>query len=443
MQKTKTTGTSTLPAKPSGAVKIERIIAAIAVVAAVLLGELFLKPGILLRLVIGLALGYTLMRAYTGFAGSVNRAYRTGSTKLMRAMMLMFLVSSILTAGLLYGAESPESYGLWVNSINMGLIAGGLLFGFGMALSSCCASGVLTDLSAGFSRAFITLVFFGLGVFLGFPVQNSASWVKDSWFSSPVGEATSGGVFLPDWFSGDGFKGYLGAIILTAFFCGIVVVLAYLYEKKRKLANTYSDVDTEALQSQEAEFKVEEFKIFSESTYQRVFVKPWTLVQGALVLSVLFTILMAATKAGWGASTPYGIWFAKVLMIFGVSPDALASFTLSKAETFTVPFFEHGVSVQNLGIIVGTMLYLLSAGIFSKTFKDGLKVSGREVLIFALGGIVMGFGTRLSNGCNVGALYTPIANFSLSGWIFFIALVLGAVGGNVFSKLVSKKDCDL
>ena len=46
----------------------------------------------------------------------------------------------------------------------------------------------------------------------------------------------------------------------------------------------------------------------------------------------------------------------------------------------------------------------------------------------------MGFGTRLANGCNVGALYTPIANFSLSGWIFLIFLVLGGVIGNTVAK---------
>ena len=42
----------------------------------------------------------------------------------------------------------------------------------------------------------------------------------------------------------------------------------------------------------------------------------------------------------------------------------------------------------------------------------------------------MGIGTRFANGCNVGALFTPIANFSLSGWIFFIFLVAGAIIGN-------------
>ena len=39
----------------------------------------------------------------------------------------------------------------------------------------------------------------------------------------------------------------------------------------------------------------------------------------------------------------------------------------------------------------------------------------------------MGFGTRLANGCNVRALYSPIANLSLSGWIFLVFMVIGGI----------------
>ncbi|WP_243103841.1 YeeE/YedE thiosulfate transporter family protein [Clostridium sp. JN-1] len=58
----------------------------------------------------------------------------------------------------------------------------------------------------------------------------------------------------------------------------------------------------------------------------------------------------------------------------------------------------------------------------------------REVLLFALGGATMGLGTRFANGCNVGALYTPIANFSLSGWVFLIFMVIGGIAGNTLAK---------
>lgn len=418
--------------------KKEKLTGVVVAVLALLLGEAFLKPDILFRLAIGLALGYSLMRAYTGFAGSVNRAFRGGSTKLMRTLMFMFFITCVMTTAFLFKGD-PTKYDLWVNPINFGLLIGGIMFGFGMALSSCCATGVLTDLVVGLPRAFVTLVFFGIGVFLGFPVQNTASWVKSSWVSTPVGQKLSGGVFLPDLFQWDGFHGYLGSLLLTALFCGITVYFSYQYEKMRKEKHTYQENDTEALQDHADEFDSKDYKPFSVTTFDRVFAKPWTLKQGAIALSILFTILMGVTKAGWGASTPYGIWFGKFLVAFGVSPQAVASFAKMKPDAYIQPFFQNAVSVQNFGIILGTLIYLLVAGVFVTTFKEGLHITFREALVFALGGLSMGIGTRLANGCNVGALYTPIANFSLSGWVFFVFLVLGGILGNLFGRIAFAK----
>lgn len=415
--------------------KTEQIIGFLGIILALFLGKIFLKPDMFFRLVIGMGLGYTLMRSYTGFAGSINRAYRTGSTKLMRTLMFMFFITCLLTTAFLFKAD-PTTYNLWINPINLGLLLGGLLFGFGMALSSCCASGVLTDLMTGLPRAFTTLVFFCIGVYLGFPVQNTASWVKKSWFTTSVGEKLAGGVFLPDLFKWDGLNGYLGALILTALLCGIVIYLSYRYEKKCKEKNTYKGYDMEMIQEKSDNFDSKNYKLFSETTYNRIFAKPWTLMQGAVVMSILFTILMGVTKAGWGASTPYGIWFGKILMAFGVSPESVAAFAKMKPDPYIQPFFQNAVSVQNFGIIVGTAIYLLTAGVFRKTFMSEMHITFREALMFALGGLTMGFGTRLSNGCNVGALYTPIGNFSLSGWIFLGFLVFGGIAGNIFAKQI-------
>ncbi|MFZ2575491.1 MAG: hypothetical protein WAX27_08380 [Trichococcus flocculiformis] len=37
----------------------------------------------------------------------------------------------------------------------------------------------------------------------------------------------------------------------------------------------------------------------------------------------------------------------------------------------------------------------------------------------------------------MGALYTPIANFSLSGWIFLIVMVIGGWVGNTLGKKIN------
>ncbi|QVK18177.1 YeeE/YedE family protein [Mycoplasmatota bacterium] len=419
---------------------VEYFLGFVLLTAIVLWGRFGLSNSMLFfRLLAGLGLGYALTRSLYGFAGSVNRMCHTGSTKLMRVLVGMFLGSAIVTAGILL-MQDPAGYDLWVNPINLGLILGGLLFGFGMAFCFCCASGVLTDLVTGLPRALITLIFFGLGVFLGFPVQSTAGWVKNSWFTTAVGEKLYGGVYLPDLFKWDGLNGYLGAIILTAILSGIVVLIAKIYEDRRKARKTYTGTESEIIQYQTYQDDEEPFKLFSKKTYEKLFVRPWTLGVGATVIGAIFVLLMNVTKAGWGASTPYGFWFGRLLTLFGASPEKLASFTNKPVGVYTMPFFDHPINVQNVGIILGTLIALLLAGNFVKSFKGGLSITFKDGIIFAIGGLCMGFGTRLSNGCNVGALYTPIANFSLSGWIFFIFLIGGGIiGYKVNKKLVVKK----
>lgn len=416
--------------------RFEKLLGFIIIAIVLAAAKFWLKTDILFfRLLMGAGLGYALARAYTGFAGSVNRAYRTGSTKLMRTLMFMFFITALLMTAFLFGKD-PASYNLWVKPINMGLILGGLLFGFGMSISVCCASGVLTDLPQALPRAFTTLVFFMLGVFIGFPIQYTADWVQNSWFSSYIGYRTMGGVFLPDLFQGDGFEGYLGALLLLGGLCFLFTVLSYLYEKHKKNTGEYTGLEIEEIQENLEAIDLKKFKLFSADTYYHLFEKPWTLKQGGIAMAVIITILMGVTGYGWGVSQPYGIWFGKILMFFGISAQSLAEFTKLSAEKFTIPFFEQQISVQNFGILLGATIYLLTAGKFIEVFNSELQISKKQALMYALGGISMGFGTRLAQGCNVGALYTPISNFSLSGWVFLVFMIIGGVISNKFSEKI-------
>ncbi len=409
--------------------KKEAIIGVIALVLVLILGNTLLASNMLFfRLLVGIGLGYALTRSAMGFAGSVNRAYRAGSTRLLRVLMLMFVVTCVASIAFLF--NGPQGYGLWINPINFGLILGGLFFGFGMTFSVCCASGVLTDLVAGLPRAFITLIFFGMGVFIGFPLQSTQSWITDSWFTS----SSFNGVYLPDLFQNDGLNGFLGASIVTIVFALITIALAYKYENHRKQNNTYGGVGSEleqyAIVDQETTDKNHTVNLFSEEGYKKLFVTPWKMETGAGVITGIFVLLMGVTKSGWGASTPYGLWFGRLLIAVGVSPEVVSDFSTKSLKSFCMPFFEHSVSVQNVGIVLGTLICLLLAGNFVKVFTSELKITPKSAVLFAMGGLFMGFGTRLSNGCNVGALYTPIANFSLSGWIFLVFLILGGIIGN-------------
>ncbi|MDF1876351.1 YeeE/YedE family protein [Sulfurimonas sp. SAG-AH-194-L11] len=379
---------------------------------------------IVIRFLIGLAFGFALVRAGIGFAGSVNKLYRVKSSKVAQTILYIFILTAIFTAFIISGQES--TYKLSIYPINLGLILGGLMFGFGMALSSCCATGSLTDLASGFSRAFVTIIFFSMGVFLGFSTQKESPFVRESYFTSPTAEQYQGGVFLPDLFKYDGFNGYLGAIIVTILFSFILLYMAKKYEAKFHINETQSDINPH-----------------KNTLYERVFVKNWTMSLSVLAISVVFSFLLTYSYKGWGASSALGIWFGKLMMLFGTDVQSLSAFTTKKATLFSEPLLNHAGSMQNIGIIWGAIVALILAGIFKKSFIAGLKISPKGVATFAFGGFIMGFGTRLSNGCNVGALYTPIAEFSLSGWIYLVFIVAGGFLGNMFVRRFISPTCSV
>lgn len=176
-------------------------------------------PMLLARLIIGLIIGYSLARSFSGFAGVITRPYMTGSTKLMRAFMFLIVMASFIT---LLFAAIPSSdvnadflvnYNLFIHPVTLGTVIGSFIFRMGMSLVGGCASGVLTDMTIEFPKALIGLFFFGLGFVISMPFGSKfPALINESIISSSDGR---NGVFFPDLFKFDGLNGYLGAFILT------------------------------------------------------------------------------------------------------------------------------------------------------------------------------------------------------------------------------------
>lgn len=368
-----------------------------------------------LRLLIGIGFGYALTRGDYGFAGLSNQAYRTGSAKLLRALLLMFVVSAGIVGAFMIGGK----VGVTAKPLSFGLLIGGIMFGIGMAFSSCCASGALQDTPSAFSRAIITMIFFGLGVFVGWPLMEKSIVTKSLITSSDRVK----GVSFVDWFSKGGTNmtnGVIGALIVTIALAIGAAYLTTLYEKA--VAHRFTASTLEVKEEKE------------ESTlWERLFVKKWSLTRTALVISVLFGLLYAAFSSGWGASNVYGNWFASVLKLVGIRTDNVLKYGISGS------LFDHAMTWQNIGIILGAFINLLLAGSFTRLFKEGLKIKPLEIVLFAVGGTLMGLGSRFAMGCNLGGVYTPIANFSLSGWIYLAILFGSGYVGNMLRKIIYDK----
>ena len=80
-------------------------------------------------------------------------------------------------------------------------------------------------------------------------------------------------------------------------------------------------------------------------------------------------------------------------------------------------------SLRNIGIVVGALIAFLLMG----RFKFDYDFNAKDTTLYLTGGFLMGFGARLAGGCNIGALFSGICNFSLSGWGFMVALTLGGI----------------
>ncbi len=384
-----------------------------------------------LYLFTGVMLGYVLVRSDYGFAGGVKRPYMTGNIMLVKALLIMLATTLVFMFGVhlvgLMSGSAPAFSAVdgqaiipgsaSVVPINILTVVGGVLFGMGMILGGGCASGTLTDVGSGFARSLIVLLFFVLGSVPGLLFAYEFN-------KTALGELQRI-VYLPDVF------GIWGALIASLIGILVLFALALRYENMRKKTNTYhapgkeeeglvihpSGKQTLPYDDRQSQ------KLFSYEMYYKFFMRDWTLYTGAVLLAILFAFMIVTTGKSWGVTSGYSNWGVAIFnsLGFDMSGPAFAK----EMAVVSKGLLNDMTSVRNVGIIIGAILATLFAGKFAFNWKFSIKDS----LLYALGGLLMGFGARLAGGCNVGAMYSAIVNFSLSGWVFTAALVAGGIIG--------------
>ena len=168
--------------------------------------------------------------------------------------------------------------------------------------------------------------------------------------------------------------------------------------------------------------------------YERVIKKPWPYWIGGIILALLNITLLITTGSAWSITTGLLYWAAAIAERIGINPSEWYYFNfyhygLKEGQTFIV----NSYTVLNIAIILGALLAVL----WAKEFK-WKRVKNSKQFCFALGGgIIMGYGTRLSFGCNIGAYFSSIPSFSLQGWVFAVFMFVGAwIGSKILFKYI-------
>lgn len=379
-----------------------------------------LKEKLVFALFIGVAIGYCLSRSRFGFAGGVKRLYCRGEGSLTKAIFIALGVTTLIYGSMhwaqamdgaivAFSAAKGDAIIAGTQNVyryNIATFVGSFIFGIGMILAGGCASGSLTDLGEGEGHAIIALPFFFLGAVPG-------EYLRGYIDAQPIGKIGPR-VYLPEYF------GYLGSFLLTFGLLTGLYLLIRRYEKKRFQEGTYLSPLSDYEDFEKPLDDDEKASIWI-SAYHKLFVQRWSFTTGALVLSIVSAAWFVFNQKAWGVTTAFthiGLW---IFSLFGVHFD---SSYLEKANKVVEQglLLDSGV-ILDIGIVAGALLCFLLAGRFKFNFNFNAKNAG----LFALGGLLMGVGSRLGKGCNIGAFYSSLTNFSLSGWLYMISLALGAL----------------
>lgn len=170
----------------------------------------------------GIAFGAVLQRFRICFVSATSEPFITKSTEIFRSILIGILVSSLGITCIKYLSNGALDM-LGVSGINIPLLVGAFLFGFGMIFAGSCSSGVFVRLAEGYSIHAITFLCILGGYFL------AGTHYKQVW--EPISNQNLF-VFLPEKF------GWLGGVFIHLALIILFYLLAWRHEKGTTSSNS-------------------------------------------------------------------------------------------------------------------------------------------------------------------------------------------------------------
>ena len=353
---------------------LNSIVAVMSVVSLAVLALLvWTQPGGQWRLaalvLVGSFIGAALLRSSFGFASAFRGLAQWGDASGFQAHALMIALASalmlpMLAAGNVFGMAMRGE----ATPMGVGFAVGALLFGAGMQVGGGCASGTLFSLGGGNAKLVGTLAGFVFGSALG-------AWSMGFWWSLPA---------IP----GVTIQGLVGFGPAMAIQLAVLTVMFFFARR------------------------------YSKTPISR------SLLIGGVALAVLNAATMLLNGKPWGETSAFALWGSKIFTQIGlVDAHSWAYWMrpnfntqLDRATSLDV------TSLMDAAILLGAILAAALSGAFKPRWGGGM----RPWVGAIIGGIAMGFGARLANGCNIGAYFSAISVGNLSGWAWMLLALAGS-----------------
>ena len=303
--------------------------------------------------------------------------------------LLVALAVGILGYTIVFGAWLPDATtgrlppDAFIGPVSGALVAAGLAFGAGMALSGSCVSAHLYRLGEGSPTAPFALAGTVIGFALGFYTWNGI-------YLAMVADATV--IWLPRWL------GYTGAS-LAAF--AVLILMAYALTRTPRKIGKSASLEPDFLTS--------------------IFIDRWPAWIGGAVIGALGTASYFRV-APLGVTAEIGSRARQAASVFGILPDRLEGLDTLRG---CIAVARDVLLSPNGAFVFALIAASFAAALAARQFKPSRPNAG-QILRGVIGGVLLGWGAMTGLGCTVGTLLSGIMAGALSGWIFGAAIFAGA-----------------
>jgi uncharacterized protein len=328
----------------------------------------------------GALAGISLFQASFGFTAAWRSLVSDGRSHGLRVQLLMFGVVGVIALPLI--AFGGGAYRGALAPVGYAVVLGAFLFGIGMQIAGACASGSMFAAGSGSIRSLVTILGFVIGV-------TAAVGSFETWSAWPIMETISLTHML----------GGYGAIAAHITVTAAAIGLAMLYERYRR-------------------GRIE--SLLHDRASGSTLTDRWPMLWGAFGLGIAALLVLLLSGRPWALISAYALWGSKLVAFTGEDVSFWGHWA-ANPDILDKSIFSDAASVVDLATIAGATLAAALSGRFA--LRGALPL--RSLALALIGGIVMGFGARLSVGCNIGAFFSGIISGSLHGWVWGVFALAG------------------
>lgn len=340
------------------------------------------------------------------FRDCIEQMTDSGDVKMFRWLLIVIIIMNIFCSTLKYfpAAEPLFTKGLHqgyydqAQPVGIAMIIGAVIFGVGMELASGCILGILTGIGDGSPKSFIA--------------------IATSIIGSTVG--TMNPVYL--WYSGlprslRPMKIHFG--IMLAILLGLLILTVFAEKLVMSYKKTYSSPENVLVENNAEAPRSNHVNI------QRV-VSIVTSILAGCGMGIYYVLYGSMLNLEEGLP----IFGAKILQLCSLHPEEWNYFS---GKSIPNNFLTNTAIVTNVGLALGGYIASTLLGTVGVVEKSGLV----ECIKGAVGGFLIGLGSRISNGCTVSCVIGGLASSSLHGLLWLICAIIGCFAMLKLQKILN------